>query len=188
MITRIIFILLITTCLTSAYVRPDTYKIDAQKNAVIHNNKGINSLAEGNYAEAIQEFSLAILINPKTQATAVYYNNLGETYMKLGQYRNAQGCFEKSVKQYNLNFLYYQNLVKSFKGQGIIKTKIKVYETKSDKNPMNMLMLGLLYVHNGDIRRGIIKLDEFCMREPDLLITPSVRSYIQILVNSKDKK
>lgn len=177
-----VFILFVITFIISGYTKPDVYKIDAEKNAVIHNNLGLNAVCEQNYYEAVQEFSLAILLNPKTQATAVYYNNLGETYLKLGYFRDAQGCFEKSIKQYNLNFLYYQNLVKSFKAQKIIKSKIKVYESMNDKNPFNMIILGLLYVENGDVRRGIIKLDEFCMKEPDLLITGAVRNYIQEIV------
>lgn len=184
MIKRIVYIcvLFLTLISISGFVRPDTYKIDAQKNAINHNNRGINAMSEESYYEAIQEFSLAILLNPNTQATSVYYNNLGEAYMKIGSYRDAQGCFEKAIKQYSLNLLYYQNLVKSFKAQNIIKPKIKYYASKKDKNPMNMVMLGLLYVNNGDVRRGIIKLDEFCMSEPDLLITPSVKAYIKSIL------
>lgn len=176
-------ILIATTFLVSGFVKPPgTYTIDAEKNAITHNNKGINALEDKNYYEAIQEFSLAILLNPNTQATSVYYNNLGETYMKMGYYREAQGCFEKAIKQYNLDFLYYQNLVKSFKCQKTIRSKIKLYQSKNDKNPINNLMLGLLYVNNGEVRRGIIKLDEFCMSEPDLLITDAVRHYIKNLL------
>lgn len=177
-----VFVLFVMTFATSGYIKPDVYKIDAEKNAVLHNNLGLRAVSDQNYYEAIQEFSLAILLNPGTQATAVYYNNLGETYMKLGYFRDAQGCFEKSIKQYNLNFLYYQNLVKSFKAQKVVGGKIKFYQAKSEKDPMNMIILGLLYIENGDVRRGIIKLDEFCMREPDLLITGAVRSYLDEIV------
>ena len=180
--TFTVFILLLMTFIASGYVRPDVYKIDAEKNAITHNNLGLRAVSDQNYYEAIQEFSLAILLNPGTQATAVYYNNLGETYMKLGYFRDAQGCFEKSIKQYNLNFLYYQNLVKSFKAQKIIGTKIKFYQCKSSKDPMKMVILGLLYVANGDIRRGITKLDEFCMTEPDLLITNAISNYLKEIV------
>lgn len=178
-----VFLLFATTCFTSGFVKPPgTYTIDAEKNAITHNNKGINAVEDKNYYEAIQEFSLAILLNPKTQATSVYYNNLGETYMKLGYYREAQGCFEKALQQYNLDFLYYQNLVKSIKAQHCIPAKIKYYQSKSDKNPLSMIIVGLLYVNSGDVKRGIIKLDEFCMSEPDLLITDAVRNYIKSIL------
>lgn len=175
-------ILFIAIFFATGYTKPDVYKINAEKNAVLHNNLGLNAVSDENYYEAIQEFSLAILLQPKTQATAVYYNNLGETYMKIGSFREAQGCFEKAIKQYNLNFLYYQNLVKSFKSQNIVASKISLYESLEYKNSLNMVMLGLLYVECGDIRRGIIKLDEFCMKEPNLLITEAVRSYLKEIV------
>lgn len=175
--------LFLISFVTSAYQKPDVYVIDAERNAVSHNNKGLEAMDDENYFEAVQEFSLAILLNPKTQATATYYNNLGLAYMKLGCYKDAQGCFEKAIKQYSLNFLYYQNLVQSFKSQKILKQKTAEYEKKSEKNSLSMIILGLIYVENGDVRRGIIKLDEFCMKEPSLLITPAVRSYIESVVS-----
>lgn len=177
-----ILFLITLAFIISGYSKPDVYNIDAEKNAVSHNNLGLEAMEDENYFTAVQEFSLAILLNPKTQATAVYYNNLGEAYMQLRCYKDAQGCFEKAIKQYSLNFLYYQNLVKSFNAQKILKQKTAEYERKSEKSSLSMIILGLLYIENGDIRRGIIKLDEFCMKEPDLLITPAVRSYIQTII------
>ena len=93
--TIIISILLITSIFTSGYKKPDVYVIDAVRNAYIHNNKGLNYLKDNLYYPAIQEFKIAISLNPNTQATAVYYNNLGETYMKLGYPDMAIDCFEK---------------------------------------------------------------------------------------------
>lgn len=178
----ITFFFLISTVITaSGFKRPEVYNIDAGKNAYLHNNLGLQCTREKNYAGAIQEFRIAIALNPNAQATAVYYNNLGDAYMAVGFYKYAQECYEKSLKQYNLNLLYYQNLVKSFKAQKIINTKIKLY-SNNQKNPLNIVMLGLLYIENGDTKRGIIKLDEFCMKEPMLLITPAVKNYIKELV------
>lgn len=182
---KLFLLVFLIAVFASGYLKPSgVYEIDAAKNATLHNNLGLRFVSEGNYYDAVQEFKLAIALNPKTQATAVYYNNLGETYMKIGYHKDAQNCFENSIKQYSLNFLYYQNLTKAFKAQNNVKAQIKVYENKSIKenNPMNMIMLGLLYVENGDIRRGIIKLDEFCMKEPTLLITNAVRNYIKEIV------
>ena len=181
----IISFLLIIFFLTPGYLKPDVYKIDASKNATLHNNLGLNAVEDKNYYSAIEEFSLAIELNPNTQATAVYYNNLGETYMKTGCFKEAQKCFEQAIKQYNFNFLYYQNLTESFKAQKILKQKIEFYEKNESKTPLNMVILGLLYVKEGDVKRGIIKLDEFCMKEPYVLITSAVRNYIKDLVLKK---
>ena len=177
-----IWLLFAATFFVCGYTRLNVYTIDAAKNAVIHNNLGLRAVSDEDYYGAVQEFLLAIALNPKTQATAVYYNNLGEAYMKVGYFKEAQRCFENSIRQYGLNFLYYQNLVKSFKVQNIIGAKIKFYEAKGEKNSLTMILLGLLYVESGDIRRGIIKLDEFCMKEPNLLITGAVRSYLNSII------
>lgn len=166
----------------SGFVRPDVYKIDAQKNAVTHNNLGLKAVSEGNYYEAMEEYNIAIALNPGTQATAVYYNNLGEVYMKLGYAIEAQQCFLNSINLCNLNFLYYQNLAKTYKSLGQVGSKINYYKQRAEKYPMDMIMLGLLYIENGDLRGGIIKLDEFCMSEPDLIITSAIRNYLKQIV------
>lgn len=177
-----LLLLLLTGLMLSAYKRPDVYKIDATKNAQYHNNMGLRYVDEKWYPAAVQEFKMAISLNPNTQATAVYFNNLGDTYMNMGYYRYAQDCYERAIRQYNLNFLYYQNLVKCYKAQNLIDFYTKKYE-KSTKS-LDMVMLGLLYVEKGNLTRGMIKLDEFCMSEPDLLITGAVRSYLKELAKT----
>lgn len=177
-----VFALLIFSLGVSGYIKPNVYQIDAEKNAIMHNNLGLNAICDGDYYAAIQEFRIAIALNPRTQATAVYYNNLGDAYMKLGFARQAQTCYENAIKQYSLNFLYYQNLVKSFKAQGVVRSKINLYKNKSEKESLSMVILGLLYIENGEKSRGIIKLDEFCMKEPDLLITSAIRNYLDGIV------
>ena len=155
----VIFFLFAMTFVSSGYKKPDVYKIDAEKNAYFHNNRGLNYIDEKNYNAAIQEYKIAISLNPNTQATAVYYNNLGEVYMMACFYKYAQDCFERSITQYPLNFTYYQNLAKCYKAQGLINSKINYYNHAAP--PLNMVMLGLLYIENGNIQGGIIKLDEF---------------------------
>ncbi len=178
----LILILFSLVIFSSGFVKPNVYVIDAQKNAVIHNNLGLKAASEENYYTAVQEFKMAISLNPGTQATAVYYNNLGEVYLKLGYYKQAQQCFQNSINQYSLNFLYYQNLVSAFKGLGVVNSKINYYKVSSEKKPLDMIILGLLYIAKGDLRSGIIKLDEFCMQEPDLIITSAVRNYLKQIV------
>lgn len=105
-----ILFLILTSLMVSGYKKPEYYTIDAVRNAYIHNNRGLNYVAERMYYPAIEEFKIAISLNPNTQATAVYYNNLGETYMKIGYPDLAQDCFERALKQYSLNLKYYKNL------------------------------------------------------------------------------
>ena len=162
---------------TSAYRKPHKYTIDAEKDAFYHNNVGLNYLKDRIYYAAIQEFKIAIQLSPSTQATAIFKSNLGETYNFIGYPDMARVCFEDALKLYGLNFKYYINLADCYVRLGILNTKIKEYSSSS--NPYDKIMLGLLYVKSGQVRKGVIILDEFCNEEPDLLITPAVRQYLK---------
>ena len=162
-----------------------TYVIDPVKNAYEHNNLGITYVEEKSYYAAIQEFKMAISLNPKTQATAVYFNNLGKVYMTIGYPALALDCFKNAITQYNLNFEYYQNLVNCYKALKQTETKLAEYRNKQSANPMDKIVLGLLYEANGNYKKAIIVLDEFVMTEPDLIISQAVKMYIQELIDKQ---
>ena len=173
----LIFFLLITTVFCTAYKKPYRYTILAEKDAYYHNNVGLNYLKDRIYYAAIQEFKIAISLSPTTQASAIFYNNLGETYNFIGYPDMAKDCFENSIKLYGLNFKYYQNLVECYKRLGVADAKIKEYSAST--NLYERIELGLLYISSGEVRKGINVLDEICAEEPDLLITPAIRQYIK---------
>lgn len=181
--TTIILFLLLFSFFTSGYKKPDYYTIDSVKNAQIHNNKGLYYVRERMYYPAIQEFKTAISLNPDTQSTAVYYNNLGEVYMTVGAPDLALDCFERAILQYSLNFNYYLNLADCYAELKMTDKKLK--ETLLDSTPLNLVMRGILYEKTGNIREAITTLDEFTYREPDLIITPSVRAHIKSLVRER---
>ena len=153
-----------------------SYTIDPEKNAYAHNNMGLIYVEEKDYYAAIQEFKIAISLNPKTQATAIYFNNLGKVYMTIGYPNLALDCFKNAITQYSLN------LVECYKALGQTAEQLEIYKTKND-TPYDKVMLGLLYEQSGDIRKAIFILDEFAMAEPNLMITPAVKAYIQELVD-----
>ena len=161
----------------SGYRKPYKYTIDAGKDAFYHNNVGLNYLKDRIYYAAIQEFKIAIQLSPNTQATAIFQNNLGETYNFIGYPDMARVCFEDAIKLYGLNFKYYLNLAEFYKKLGITNTKIKEYSIST--NPYDKIMLGVLYIQSGSTRKGVILLDELCSEEPDLLITPAIRQYLK---------
>ena len=169
--------LLITMFLCSGYRKPYKYVIDAGKDAYFHNNVGLNYLRDRIYYAAIQEFKIAIQLSPNTQSTAVFKSNLGETYMYIGYPEMARVCFEDAIVAYGLNLKYYINLADCYESLNIVQTKIEEY--KASKNVYDKIMLGLLYIKTGEKRKGVIVLDDFCMSEPDLLITPAVRQYLK---------
>ena len=169
--------LLSVIILCSGYRKPYRYTIDAEKDAFLHNNVGLNYFKDRIYYAAIQEFKIAIQLSPNTQATAIFKNNLGDTYTYIGYPDMARICYEDAIKLYGLNFKYYLNLAECYKTLGITQTKIKEYS--SSTSPYDKIMLGLLYIQTGSVRKGVNTLDELCSEEPDLLIIPAIRQYLR---------
>ena len=101
--------------------------------------------------------------------------------MKMGYPDMAQDCFERALKQFSLNFRYYENLADCYQELGLVDTKIK--QTYENDNPLNLIMRGLLYQRKGNLRDAITTLDEFTAKEPDLIITPAVKGLINKLVS-----
>lgn len=176
-----LFIAVLFFC--SGYKKPDKYVIRAEKDAFYHNNVGLNYLKDRIYYAAIQEFKIAISLSPSTQASAIFYNNLGETYIFIGYPEQALPCFEDAIKLYGLNLQYHKNLVNCYKLLGITNSKLK--ELQNSNDPLARIQLGMLYIETGETRKGINTLDEFCVEEPDLLITPAVRQYLKEIINKK---
>lgn len=179
----LIFFLLFVMFFCSAYRKPHKYIIEAEKDAYYHNNVGLNYLKDRVYYAAIQEFKIAISLSPSTQATAVFQNNLGETYMFIGYPEQAQLCFEDAVKLYGLNLKYYMNLIKCYKERGVAETKIK--ELQASNDIYDRIKLGLLYIELEQYRQGINTLDEIVNEEPDLIITQALKQYISRIIKEK---
>ena len=171
-----IFFLLISGRAFSASDK--SYVIDAEMNASLHNNLGLDYLKEKYYFGAIKEFQIAIGISPNTQASSVYYINLGKTYMTIGYPELAQNEFETAIRLYPLNFEYYKYLVDSFGKQNILAKKLDYY-TKNRRNSLDDITRGLIYGALGNTKTEITILDEFCNNEPDLIITPAVKKYVK---------
>ena len=184
MIKKLLTVLLLMVMVfCSGYRKPYKYTIKAEKDAFYHNNVGINYLQDRIYYAAIQEFKIAISLSPSTQASAIFYNNLGETYNFIGYPDLARDCFENAVKLYGLNFKYYMNLVECYERLGIAQNKIN--EFKDSNNVYERIELGILYIKTGETRKGINVLDELCTQEPDLMITPAIRQYISDILNTQ---
>lgn len=175
--------LLMTMVFCSGYKKPPRYVIQAEKDAYYHNNVGLNYLKDRIYYAAIQEFKIAISLSPSTQASAIFYNNLGETYTFIGYPDQAKDCFENAVMLYGLNLKYHMNLVDCYRRLNLSETKIKEYS--QSKEVFDRIRLGLLYIQKEEYRKGINVLDEICISEPDLLITPALKQYIKQIIDEK---
>lgn len=181
---KFLSILLLLSVSLPCFAKPGTivtYVIDPEKNAYDHNNKGIMYLEEKCYYAAIQEFKIAISLNPKAQSTSVYFNNLGKTYLIIGYPDLAVDCFKNAVTQYSLNLDYYINLAKCYKQLGQAQEQLAVAQSEKD-NPLSKVMVGILEEQLGNKKKAITTLDEFVMSEPDLIITPAIKQHIKELV------
>ena len=101
--------------------------------------------------------------------------------MTIGYPELALDCFENALIQYNLNFEFYQNLAQCYKALKQTSQQLEIYKKKTSS--LDKIMLGLLYEQLGDKKKAIIVLDEFAMAEPNLIITPAVKNYIQKIVD-----
>ena len=151
--------------------------IEAENNAFRHNNQGILYLKEKYYFGAIKEFKIAIDLLPNSQATAVYYSNLGRTYEEIGYPELARPCFEKAVSINVLCFDYYLKLAQNYKKLDIVNEKLLEFQNKTD-SPLSQIMVGLLFIQKGDVSTGVTVLDDFCDKEPNLLITIGIKEYL----------
>ncbi len=155
----------------------EPYKIDAEKNARTHNNKGVVYLKENMYFAAIEEFKIAVSLNPNTQASSTFYNNLGSTYLKIGHPNLAENCFVNALHYSPMTFLYYQNLVESYKQQKVVPERLA--KLQASTNPLSKITIGLIYMEQGDEQIGAAVLSEFANSEPDLIITSALKKYVK---------
>ena len=184
-IKKAVLLLIIAVSISQASFADQT--IAARNNAYMHNNKGLVYLDQNYYFGAIKEFQMAIDLNPDSQASATFYINLGVTYDKLGYYELAKPCFEKALSLNALCFDYYLRVADNYKKLGIVEQKLIEFDNNK-KSPLNEIMVGLLLVKKGKVNVAIMVLDDFCNKEPKLIITPSVLKYLSTLTGEPVKR
>ena len=156
----------------------EPFEVKPERNARIYNNKGIEYLEDGFYLAAITSFKIALGLNPNTSSSSPIYNNLGNAYLKTNEPQLAQECFEAAIMFSPMGFPYYQNLVKSYKAQGQLKEKL-VSQTYRVDASMKPIIIGLIYIEQGNLQKGKQILNDFASKEPYLQISPAIKSYLQ---------
>lgn len=173
--------------------------IDARSNAQKHNNLGAIYFKEKDYFAAIKEYRIAIGINPDSQTTASYFNNLGKVYLLLGeiQVKNglplqgwddfskmAQVSFEEAVLKDCMKLEYYQNLIKAYELTGVINSKKEFFLANRDKNPFNVIPAAIILSKQGDLQYANMLLDDFVSKNPDIIISRDLKKLMK--QNSKN--
>lgn len=171
-------------------VQGQTYVIDPVPNSYIHNKLGLQYEKEGYYYAAIQEFKIAILLNPDAVSAASYYNNLGRMYLYVKRYDLARPCFNKAII-INPNFIeYYKNLVRTYKDSKALQSALKNYQKQLKANKNNtkaLLTMGLIYKEMRNNDNAAECFEEFIKLEPDLIMTNDVKSILKSLNIKKSR-
>ncbi len=168
--------------------------VDAKKAAQFHNNMGTYYFNDKDYFAAIKEYRIAIGINPDSQTTATYFNNLGKVYLLLGeiQVKNglplqgwddfskmAQISFEEAILKDCMKLEYYQNLIKAYKLTGVTTKKKNYFISNRDKNPFNVIPLALILSEEGNLQYANMLLDDFVVQNPDIIISNDLKKIIK---------
>lgn len=165
-------------------VQAETFVIDATKNAIAHNEKGLFFMRLKYYPAAINEFMLAIALNPDSELSAVCYNNLGLAYMQIAYYDAAEKCFKKAVELKPYNIGYAENLIRistKRKKIGALKSRYEKMHLKDINSLQPYLMLGLIHKNMGNTGSAEEYLNEFVRLAPHLDMTNEVRTVIKEL-------
>lgn len=161
-------------------------EIDAVNNAQMRNNLGTLYWRMGKYTMAMNEFKIAIMLNPKSPASADYYNNLGLLYMKFENYTMAQDCFEHSIELNPVSYEYYKNLIISYEKQGLLEAAFETQLScinQDSKNSRAYLMAGFICYRQNNKECTIKYLSRFNELEPDYKITEATKKIIEEMKN-----
>ncbi len=197
---KLLLILIIFLCFTVPSCKADLHQasivstIKAQNAAQRHNNLGTMYFHEKDYFAAIKEYRIAIGINPDSQTTGSYFNNLGKVYLVLGeiQVRNglplqgwddfsimAQISFEEAILKDCMKLEYYQNLVKAYELRGLMEFKKDYFLNNRDKNPFNVIPAAIILEKQGKVEYANMLLDNFITENPDIIITRDLKKLLK---------
>ena len=190
----LLFAIIQAPCFADLHKTSIVTPINAQNDAQKHNNLGTRYFNEKDYFAAIKEYRIAIGINPDSQTTATYFNNLGKVYLVLGeiQKRNglpiqgwddfsimAQISFEEAITKDCMKLEYYQNLIKAYKLTGMIESKKQFFMKNKDKNPFNVIPVALILKQQGQDEHANMLLDDFVSQNPDMIISRDLKKLIK---------
>ncbi|PJA40645.1 hypothetical protein CO178_01795 [candidate division WWE3 bacterium CG_4_9_14_3_um_filter_34_6] len=118
-----------------------------------HNNMGDVYVRNGEFEKAVEEFKMAIQINPNY---ADAYHNLANTYQQMAEFNSENSNFlQLSIDSYNEAIKYNPNLWQSYQNIGIIyfnagdyENSIGFFEKAFSKNPNINLAYNLALVYS----------------------------------------
>ncbi len=123
---------------------------DPYLNTLVHNAIGNIYATEKKYAEALNEFILAIEEDPHF---IIGYVNLGAIYFNLGRYEDSIIAFEKAKSALPYDWEIYYNLGRAYNFEGEHIKALQNFKKALSINPTETKILfemGVLYEYFGD--------------------------------------
>lgn len=111
-----------------------------KKNVKPHLDRGRDHLRQNRFSEAIQEFLIAVDIDP---ACALSYFNLGYAYHELGQLDTAREYYEKAIELEPTCALFLENLARLNFEVLDFSEAARVFQRASSSGAIQPLSLGL---------------------------------------------
>lgn len=167
--------------------------VDASSNAKMHNNLGTMYFNNKDYFAAIKEYRIAIGINPNSQATAIYFNNLGKTYLVLGKIQKRNGlplrgwddfskmavvCFEEAISKDCMKLEYYENMVEAYELTGQLHAKKNYFLANKDEK-FNIIPAAIILKKLNEEDYANMLLDDFISKNPNIIITDDLKKIIE---------
>jgi tetratricopeptide (TPR) repeat protein len=166
---------------TFGKVSPVNSNINAINDCITHHNKGIAFMEAGYPLHAIDEFKLALMLNPNSTMSATVYNNMGRAYEMMRSYNLAITCYQHAIK-INPDFsLYYKNLVNAYRAKKALKQAQVDYEKIVKINSQDAqayFILALIYMGNENNTRALQAFKKVVSLEPNIELTRSAQKYI----------
>lgn len=163
-------------------------RMDAANDAIAHNKKGIVFLESGYPLHAINEFKIAIMLNPNSTFSATLYNNLGRSYEMIRYYDLAIASYQHAIR-INPNFsVYYKNLVNTYRIKKALPQAQKDYEKITRVNNQDAqayFILALIYMEQTNNLKAKEALKTFLTLEPNIDLAQAAKKYLAKLEAKK---
>jgi tetratricopeptide (TPR) repeat protein len=154
---------------------------DLQDNVIQHARKGEMLNSQQRYDEALEEFKIALRLNPYSSLSASLYNNLGVSFMQLRNYPLALSSFQRAIRIQPHFELYYKNLIQTYQESGALSAAktalIRILEL-NPKDAEAWYLLGLAYERTGDLKEAKDAFSIFLELEPNSRLAAAARTHL----------
>lgn len=148
--------------------------LNPMKNARVHANMGNVHFAEKKYIAALKEYEIAYNLAYNTQAAGSYLYNIARCFYVMQNYPLAKNAIEGAIKKDCINITYYQMLIDCYLKLGTVEQELNKH-LKDTTNPYNQVVAGLIYLKTDRKMEAKATLDDFVVKNPDMIITDDVR-------------